>query len=143
MVQLSGLGLSLLANATQTLGQSQPVDSNRSWLHSVPAFQIEESPIALKYHVEADKPFTVAGECGAMMGQQDGTFESWIFPVKLFSHLTIQARVDGYDVPIDVNRDAAEIEVEPDHTTITYSHIAFTLKETLFATQCVQQDGTV
>jgi hypothetical protein len=56
--------------------------------------------------------------------------------------LTIQARVDGYDVPIDVNRNAAEIEVSPDHTTITYSHIAYTLKETLFATPCSEQDGT-
>jgi hypothetical protein len=33
-------------------------------------------------------------------------------------------------------------EVSPDHTTITYSHIAFTLTETLFATPCSQQDGT-
>lgn len=76
------------------------------------------------------------------MGQQSGTFESWIFPVKLFSGLTLQAHVDGYDVQTDVNRMAHQIEVAPDHTTITYSHIAFTLKETLFATQCSQQDGT-
>ncbi len=115
---------------------------NTQWLQPVAKFPLADDPIALRRHTEAEKPFTVAGECGAMMGQQDGRFESWIFPVKLFSHMTIEAHVDGYDVPIDVNQAAAEIEVAPDHTTITYSHIAFTLKEILFATQCEQQNGT-
>jgi glycogen debranching enzyme len=116
--------------------------SSPSWLRPVAGFPLSDDPITLRQHAEAEKPFTVAGECGAMMGQQNGSFESWIFPVKLFSHMTIEAHVDGYDVPIDVNRDAAEIEVSPDHTTITYAHIAFTLKEILFAPQCEKQDGT-
>jgi hypothetical protein len=114
----------------------------REWLRSVPDFTPAESTMTLRRPVESEKPFTVAGECGAVMGQQNGSFESWIFPVKLFNHLTIEAHVDGYDVPIDVNRAAADIEVSPAHTTITYSHIAFTLKEILFATQCSHQDGT-
>jgi hypothetical protein len=112
-----------------------------SW-QPLPVFPLADNPITIRQHVETDKPFTVAGECGALLGQQNGSFESWIFPVKLISHLTIQANVDGYDVPIDVNHLAAEIEVAPDHTTITYSHIAFTVKEILFATQCDHQDGT-
>ena len=74
------------------------------------------------------------------MGQQNGEFEAWLFPVKILSHMHIQAQVEGYDVPIDVNADAAEIDVEPDHTTITYSHVAFTLRETFFATQCGPED---
>ena len=137
----------LLMSADRAAAQAQGSSGDQStlraaWLKTVPNLSIVDSPIALRRHVEAERPFTVAGECGAMMGRQNGTFESWIFPVKLFSNLTIQARVDGYDVPIDVNRNAAEIEVSPDHTTITYSHIAFTLKETLFATPCSEQDGT-
>lgn len=125
-----------------SIAAAQTENPGENWLKTIPAFPIAESPITLRQHVESEKPFTVAGACGAMMGQQDGSFESWIFPVKLFSHLTIEAHVDGYDVPIEVNRDAAEIEASPDHTTITYSHIAFTLKEILFAKQCPQQDGT-
>lgn len=124
-----------------------PAQDAHGWLQPIAAFPLRHDPITLERHVEAEKPFTVAGECGALLGQQNGSFESWIFPVKLFSHLTIEAHVDGYDVPIDVNRDAAEIEVAPDHTTITYSHIAFTVKEILFASQCGAsgaggQDGT-
>ncbi len=108
----------------------------QDWLKPVPAFPVEQRGLVIRQHTEAEKPFTVAGECGAILGQQNGEFEAWIFPVKLLSHLSIEARVEGYDVPIDVNAHAAEIEVHPDHTTITYAHIAFTLRQTMFATQC-------
>ena len=38
-------------------------------------------------------------------------------------------------VPIDVNQQAATIEVQPGHTTITFSHANFTIREILFAPQ--------
>ncbi len=131
----------LLAVAVCSCTMLSAQSSSSGWLQPIAAFPLSDDPITLRRHVESEKPFTVAGECGALLGQQNGSFEAWIFPVKLFSHLTIQAHVDGYDVPIDVNRDAAEIEVAPDHTTITYSHIAFTLKEILFASQCGASEG--
>jgi len=106
------------------------------WLKPVAAFPLATSDLTIRQHAESGKPFTVAGECGAFMGEQNGSFEAWIFPVKLLSHFTIAAAVEGYPVPIDLNADAAEIEVAPDHTTITYSHIAFTVREILFATRC-------
>ncbi len=110
--------------------------SAQSPLAPVDGFPLGDDPLTIRQHAAPRQPFTVAGECGMFVGQQDGSFESWIFPVKLLSHFHIDAEVDGYTVPIDVNSDAAEIEVAPGHTTITYSHIAFTLRETLFATPC-------
>ena len=112
----------------------------RAGLTPIENFTPAQSALHLRQHAEPLKPFTVAGECGAFVGQQDGQFEAWLFPVKVLSHMRIEARVESYDVPIDVNAHAAEIDVEPDHTTITYSHIAFTLRETFFATQCGPQD---
>jgi glycogen debranching enzyme len=56
-----------------------------------------------------------------------------VLPVKLLSHLTIEAQVEGYSVPIDVNEQAAEVEVRPDRTTITYSHVAFTVRQIMFS----------
>ena len=132
----------LVTSVFAPLVNAQRTSAEVDWLRPVHNFSLDNSSLTLRRPVETEKPFTVAGECGAVMGQQNGSFESWIFPVKLFSHLTLKAHVDGYDVPIDVNRDAAAIEVSPDHTTITYAHIAFTLKETIFATQCSEQDGT-
>jgi glycogen debranching enzyme len=87
----------------------------------------------LRQPVQSGQPFTVAGERGVVVGQQQGVFEAWVLPVKLLSGMTIEANVEGYPVPIDLNAMAREIEVRPDRTTITYSHIALTLRQTMFS----------
>jgi glycogen debranching enzyme len=109
----------------------QPLDS----------FSIKDTGLVIRQHVESGMPFTVAGTRGVFVGQQQGTFETWILPVKLLSQFTITANVEGYPVPIDLNSDAAEIQVFPDHTMITYSHIAFTLRQIMFAPNDAE-DGT-
>jgi glycogen debranching enzyme len=100
---------------------------------SIPALAFDNSGPVLRAHAEAEKPFTVAGEHGVLVGQQNGTFESWVLPVKLLSHLTIEAQIDGYTVPIDVNRQVAQVEVRPDRTILTYAHIGFTVRQIMFS----------
>ena len=102
-------------------------------LHPLDTLHLRDDGPVLRQPVQSGQPFTVAGPQGVIVGQQQGIFEAWVLPVKLLSHLTIQATVEGYDVPIDLNSMAREIEVRPDHTTITYSHIALTLRQTMFA----------
>lgn len=87
----------------------------------------------LRQGVQTKVPFTVAGQRGVIVGQQQGVFEGWVLPVKLLSHMTIEANIEGYPVPLDLNSMAREIEVRPDRTTITYSHIAMTLRQIMFA----------
>ncbi len=79
------------------------------------------------------QPWTVAGEHGALFGRQNGKFEAWQWPVKLFSNFAIRAELADYPVPIDVNAIAAEIKVTPAETTITYSHPDFTICQHMFA----------
>ena len=110
-------------------------------LSSVAAIKPTSDGLSIRHRVQAGQPFTVAGPRGVLLGQQEGTFEAWILPVKLLSHFAIRAEVEGYSVPIDLNADAAEIDVHPDHTTITYSHIAFTVRQTMFAPEATA-DGT-
>ena len=83
--------------------------------------------------VGAHQPFTVAGKRGMLVGREAGSFEAWILPVKLLSHLAITAEIAGYPVPINVNEQAASIQVHPDHTVITYAHIGFTLRQIMFS----------
>src|SRR5260370_28274811 len=64
---------------------------------------------------------------------QRGTFEAWLYPVKLLSGFRIIAELADYPVPIDVTAHAAVIEVTPAMTTITYSHAAFTVKQRMLA----------
>src|SRR5580693_2554491 len=90
-------------------------------------------PLKIVREVIPSRPFTVAGPRGAILGQQDGSFEAWIFPWKILSNLRIIAGMQDYPAPVDVNQQAAVVEVRPDHTTITFSHADFTLREVLFA----------
>jgi glycogen debranching enzyme len=83
----------------------------------------------------AADPFSVAGPHGALLGTQDGRFEAWIYPWKIFDNLRISARMQDYDVPLDVNAHASQIGVEPDRTTITYSHANFTIRQIMVAPQ--------
>ncbi len=78
-------------------------------------------------------PWTVAGEYGALLGRQNGKFEAWIWPNKILSNFAINAELADYPVPIDVNPLAAEIQVTPAETIITYSHAAFTIRQHMFA----------
>jgi glycogen debranching enzyme len=102
-------------------------------LNTIAPLPLETSGPVLRENAQPQKPFTVAGERGVLLGQQDGTFEAWVLPVKLLSNLRIEADVQGYPVPIDVNAQAAQIEVRPDRTTITYAHIAFTVRQIMFS----------
>jgi len=95
-------------------------------------FPIHDNPLQIQRPSEPSQPFTVIGEHGAILGQQDGVFEEWSFPVKILSHFRIHAELSGYPVPIDVQPYAAAITVSPGLTTITYSHAAFTIRQRMF-----------
>ena len=105
------------------------------------AFPMETSGQVIRRAAVAGQPFTVAGERGVILGQQEGTFEAWVLPVKVLSHFTIEADVEGYTVPLDLNSMAREIEVNPGYTVITYSQIAMTLRQIMFAPD-ESEDGT-
>jgi glycogen debranching enzyme len=109
--------------------------------HAIDSLPLKSNDMVLRQHVEAGMPFTVSGERGALLGEQQGTFEAWVLPVKLFHDFRITAHLAGYDVPINLNQDAAEIEVYPDRTVITYAHIGFRVRQIMFAPNGVE-DGT-
>ena len=97
------------------------------------AFALRQDGPVIRQAVASTEPFTVAGERGVLVGQQRGEIEAWVLPVKLLSHLTVEARVEGYAVPIALNDMARAIEVRPDRTTITYSHIGLVVRQIMFA----------
>jgi len=101
-------------------------------LQPIPRFPVYADPLTIARPAQPGKPFTVAGPYGALLGDQRGTFEAWLFPVKILSRLHITAELEDYHVPIDVMGQAATIEVAPAMTTITYSHAAFTIKQRMF-----------
>ena len=99
----------------------------------VAALPFDTTGPVLREPAQSQMPFTVAGPRGVLLGQQDGSLEAWVLPVKLLSQLTIEAQIEGYPVPINVNQLAAEIEVRPDRTILTYSHVGFTVRQIMFS----------
>jgi glycogen debranching enzyme len=95
-------------------------------------FPLSEGPLVIHQAVQPQHPFTVTGLTGAILGLQNGNVEMWSLPTKVFSNLRITAQIEGYPVPIDLNAAAATLDVQPDHTTITYSHAAITVRQHMF-----------
>ncbi len=128
--------LFVLLNSAAFLAAQVPGRTPAPALRALSGFLLDEpGQLAIRGDTMAQKPFTVTGPRGALLGQQDGSFEAWIFPWKILSGLRIQADMKDYPVPIDVNQQAATIEVRPGHTTITFSHANFTIREILFTPQ--------
>jgi glycogen debranching enzyme len=133
------LTLSLSALFSQSLmvhSQIQPFATTSDFVSATQA-----APLLISQEAVPIKPFSVIGPRGSVLGQQSGEFEAWIFPWKIFSGMRITANMENYPVPIDVNNQAAWIEVKPDHTTITYSHANFTVKQIMLAPK-QSPDGT-
>ncbi|MGH9587720.1 MAG: amylo-alpha-1,6-glucosidase [Acidobacteriaceae bacterium] len=103
-------------------------------LPTLPAFPLQHQPETLSITRRAipSHPFSVVGPRGAVLGQQNGSYEVWLFPWKILNRVRLQVKMENYDVPINVNAHAASITVWPDATTITFSHANFTIRETIF-----------
>jgi glycogen debranching enzyme len=128
--------ISVLATVVLLFTPAMSAEIPGADLPPLPYFVAEQpgQPL-IRREVTTEKPFSVIGPRGALLGQQNGSFEAWIFPWKILSHMRITAEMKDYDVPIDVNQQAASIDVQPGHTTITFSHANFTVREILFAPQ--------
>ena len=122
------LGVFSLAGSASAQTAIQP-------LPALNAFSTTSDPGELSIDRDAvpSRPFSVVGPRGAVLGQQDGSCEVWLFPWKILSNLVISAQMDNYPVPIEVNRLAARIEVRPHSTIITYAHANFTIREIILA----------
>ena len=123
---------------TQFQGQVRP-------LAPLPDFisRSEDGSLTISREAAANKPFSVVGPRGAILGEQDGVYEVWIFPWKVLGGMRITANMEDYPVPIDVNKQAARVDVTPDHTIITYAHANFTVKQIMTAPKQAPDDASV
>jgi glycogen debranching enzyme len=127
-----------------SLGQTLLPGQRPPALPAVPAFGLESgAALHIGREVDPERPFSVIGPRGALLGRQDGSFEAWLFPWKIFSHIRIRAEMQNYPVPIDVNQYAALIDVTPGATVLTYSHANFTIRQIMFAPRQPQQGSGV
>lgn len=95
--------------------------------------------LAIRLPAESPKPVQpshfaeAVGRRAALLGHQDGTFEAWIYPVKVLRDFRLSVYFDGSLEPVPLADLAERIEAHPGRTTIIHAHAAFTIRETWVA----------
>ena len=100
---------------------------------AIKKFPISNSPIALSRDVRRGTYFDAAGRRAAILGVEEGRFESWVYPMKLFHDCRLTASIDGGDDNIDLANYARSVTANPESFTINYSHPQFSIREIIFS----------
>lgn len=99
----------------------------------IPAFRIETNSIALSQPVRPNAYFDKIGRKAAILGYEGGTFEAWIFPLKILRNFELSFLLKTSTEGIKAANIVRTIDVRPEATTLTYVHESFTVKETFIA----------
>ena len=73
------------------------------------------------------------GRRAALLGHQDGTFEAWVYPVKVLRDFRLSVYFDGALEPLPLADLAERIVSLPGRVTITHAHAGFTIRQTWVA----------
>lgn len=96
-------------------------------------FELPANPIALSRNVKPGTYFEAVGRKSAIFGAENGPFEAWAFPYKLFHDVRISVLVEGQDSPIDMAAAVDRIITRPESTTLIASDQLFTLRAHYFS----------
>jgi glycogen debranching enzyme len=99
----------------------------------LPRFQAGQTGLVLARPVRPGAFFDVTGRRAAVFGYEDRPFEAWVYPMKVLDDFTLGFSLEGYPLEIAGRDVISAIEVRPESTTFTYSHAAFTVRETVVA----------
>ena len=95
---------------------------------AVPAFGFAPCAIRLSGPARPGTPFDKVGRKFAILGSEDGSFEAWAWPLKLFRDFRFSFLLGSSTVPVEGRDVARSVDVTPARTTITFVHQAFTVR---------------
>lgn len=107
----------------------------------VPKFSFEKSGLELERRAQPGSFFDVVGRRSAVFGHENRSLEAWIYPLKIIDDFNLSFRLQGDPLDIHGPEIAVAINVRPEATTFTYSHAAFTVRQTIFAP--IEEPGIV
>ncbi len=108
---------------------------------SVPRFRLKASGLELESPTRRGRFFDVLGQRSALFGREHGSFEAWVYPLKILDDFRLSFRLRDYPLDIEGTEIATSIRVRPEATVFTYSHAAFTVRQILYAP--VHESGIV
>lgn len=128
-IRIIYVALLMLACVPNALAQTQPPIAP-----NLPAkFPLAGNPIELTRAARPHVYFEAVGRKSAIFGHENGVFESWVFPMKLFHDARISIKVEGQDTPVDFAANVERIIARPESTTLVASNQLFTLRATFFS----------
>ena len=71
-----------------------------------------------------------SGHKAAFLGREDGSFEAWVYPMKVLHDFKLSFGVAAYADPIPGASLAADVDVRPEASTVRYAHASFTVDAT-------------
>lgn len=95
---------------------------------SIPAFDIPTTDLDLRRIAQPDTYTDVTGRRFALLGNESGWFEAWVWPMQLFRDLRLSFFVSESTVPIRARDIVHDVVVRPASTTITYVYQSFTVR---------------
>ncbi len=96
-------------------------------------FDLKESGLTLERRTQPGTFFDVVGHKSTALGYENRALEAWVYPLKILDDFQCQFTIEGYPLPFRGPDIAVLINARPEATVLTYSHAAFTVRQTIFA----------
>ena len=93
----------------------------------VARFAREPNPIALQGSARPERYMEASGRKAALLGREDGSFEAWVYPLKVLHDFRLSFGTPDYAEPIPGANLAASVDVRPEASVVRYAHAAFTV----------------
>lgn len=92
----------------------------------IPRFVREPSRIALTGPARAQSYMEASGRKAAFLGKQDGSFEAWVYPLKVLHGFQLSFGTPAYADPIPGSSLASTVDIRPEASVVRYAHDSFT-----------------
>lgn len=102
---------------------------------------MNKSGLELERRTQPGSFFDVVGRQSAVFGYENRSLEAWVYPLKIIDDFNLSFQLQGYPLDIHGPDIMVAINTRPEATTFTYSHAAFTVRQTIFAP--IQEQGIV
>lgn len=97
-----------------------------------PRFKMRESGLRLERPARSGAFYDVTGRRAAVFGYEHRRAEAWVYPLKILDDFEPSFRVEGYPLEFSGADTLARVESRPEAAVFTYSHAAFTVRQTIF-----------
>jgi glycogen debranching enzyme len=96
----------------------------------IPRFERPPSEIALTGPARPFAYMEASGRRAAFLGREDGSFEAWVYPLKILHGFELSFEIDDYTAPIAGAALARSVDIRPEASTVRFAHSSFTVDAT-------------